>query len=252
MMDSFWWDFSSYGQFSKQVTALVEALEKRVLPAFESIAQEAEEEANRAWEEFMSLPGDGDEEPGDFAEDAAEAGQSYYSLLMGIKQGLLNLFAAALFHLVEQQIVMFLRLELMSHQEAVQPKLFKKGIDEFKKRLAQRGVNVEGISSWAKVEELELLANTVKHAEGDSAQKLSTKRPDHFVHPALPKPLFNLGVSSRPPFLPLAGENLYVSLEAIKEYRDAIVAFWEELRSTQQPRGWKSVRTGFGVLKKAR
>jgi hypothetical protein len=222
-----WWPSQLIEQFSSQVSATVDSIERRVLPTFEDIDQEAEKVAERAWERFMSLPGTGDEDPGDFAEAAEEAGVSHYMLLHGIRQGILNLFAAALFHLFEQQAVMFLRIELLSLKGDIESRLFS--MAEFKKQLAERGIDIAKFSSWLKLDELRLVANTVKHAEGDSAQKLRAKRPDLFQHPWL-KGRFDLfsGASTRPAFLPLAGQDIYISLADIKDYRNAILTFWRE------------------------
>ena len=43
------------------------------------------------------------------------------------------------------------------------------------------GIDIEKFSSWAKVNELRLLANAVKHADGDSCTELKGLRPDLFV-----------------------------------------------------------------------
>jgi hypothetical protein len=50
-------------KFVPQLSALVEALENRVLPAFGAIEQEAEAHSDEVWERFMSMPGTGDEDP---------------------------------------------------------------------------------------------------------------------------------------------------------------------------------------------
>ncbi len=61
----------------------------------------------------MSAPATGDEDPADFAEAAEQAGVSHYLLLDGIRQGMLNLFAAALYHSFEQQVMRFHRKQVL-------------------------------------------------------------------------------------------------------------------------------------------
>jgi hypothetical protein len=42
------------------------------------------------------------------------------------------------------------------------------------------GVDITGTDSWRKLKELKALVNTIKHGEGDSADKLRKLRPDFF------------------------------------------------------------------------
>lgn len=221
------WSSTSRHEFSTQLAAIVDALETRILPAFDGVDKEGEAVAKDAWERFMSAPGTGDEEPGDFVEAAEQAGVSHYVLLHGIRQGMLNLFAAALYHAFEQQVMLLFRREILDPQEENDSRLFQ--MMEFQKRLKGLGIDITEFSSWSKIDELRLVANTVKHAEGDSAQKLHGQRPDLFEHPDLRKQGLSFGTSNPHVFLPLPGEDLYVSLEDIRQYRDALLEFWKEL-----------------------
>ena len=65
----FWSDYFRR-EFVPQLRAIVDALEKRLLPAFAGIEEEAEAVSQQAWDAFMSSPATGDEDPADFAEDA--------------------------------------------------------------------------------------------------------------------------------------------------------------------------------------
>ncbi len=206
---------------------MVETLERRVLPAFEGIEAEAQAVADERWEEFMSAPATPDADPGDFAESAEQAGVSDYLLMNGIRQGMLNLFAAALFHTFEQQVMLFHRKQVLHPSKENAPAFFR--MSEFQKRLEALGIGIRAFSSWAKVEELRLVASTVKHAEGDSARKLHQQRPDIFQPPEVPKICLIASRAARHVCMPLAGEDLYVSLKDVKEYRDAVLQFWEEL-----------------------
>jgi hypothetical protein len=214
-------------EFSPQLSAIVEALEKRMLPAFGGIEEEAEAVSQEAWEAFMSAPATGDEDPADFAEAAEQAGVSHYLLLDGIRQGMLNLFAAALYHAFEQQVMLFHRKQVLHPGEENDPNFFK--MNEFQKRLRAYGIDITTFSSWPRVDELRLVANTVKHAEGDSAQKLHSLRPDLFEHPQSQKFLALATRGAPRVFQPLVGEDLYVSLKDIHDYRNALLEFWKEL-----------------------
>ena len=99
--DPFW--ISAFQtEFVPQLNAIVDALEKRLLPNLEE--KKIELESNRIteedWERFMSMPATGNEDPADFADRAQNAGIAHYTLMYGIRQGMFNLFAAALYQCV--------------------------------------------------------------------------------------------------------------------------------------------------------
>lgn len=214
-------------EFIPHLRALVEALEKRMLPAFSDIEVEAQAVTDEAWNAFMSAPGTGDEDHAYFAEAAEQAGVSHYMLLRGIRQGTINLFAAALFHAFEQQIILFLRRQVLDLRDENDPKLFK--INELRTRLSTLGIDITMFPSWATIDELRYVANTVKHAEGSSARKLHSLRPALFENPDVVDFGIRFGRGSPSVFLPLLGEDLYVSLADIQQYRDSLIRFWEEL-----------------------
>ncbi|MCU1302008.1 MAG: hypothetical protein JWQ87_2292 [Candidatus Sulfotelmatobacter sp.] len=214
-------------EFAPQVRAIVETLEKRMLPAFAGIEDEAETVVEKAWDALMSAPGTGDEDPGDFAEAAQDAGISHYMLLNGIRQGMVNLFAAALYHAFEQQIMMFLRREVLHPREENDPRLFQ--MSEFQKRMNILGIDITTFLAWAKVDELRLVANTVKHAEGSAAHKLHEIRPDLFVPPQTAELGLALDKIEPRVFLPLVGEDLFVSVADAGQYRDSLLEFWQQL-----------------------
>jgi len=227
VLNHYFWTGIFRREFAPQLRAIVETLEKRVLPAFDNIDGEANAVAEETWDAFMSAPGTGDEDPGDFAEAAQDAGVSHYSLHYGIRQGMVNLFAAALYHAFEQQLMMLLRREILNPREENDRGLFQ--VSEFQKRLKGLHIDISTFPSWATVDELRLVANTVKHAEGAAAHKLHQVNPDLFVSPRTAE----LGLAFRPKeprvFSPLLGEDLYVTLGDVERHRDALLYFWQEL-----------------------
>jgi hypothetical protein len=73
----------------------------------------------------------------------------------------LSLFSAALYHMTEQHLI-DLRQEILvdDGHDAVRPEA---AIDWFEHEV---GVDVKGLDSWEVIDELRLVANTVKHSEG--------------------------------------------------------------------------------------
>ena len=233
VLNHYWWARTFQNDFAPQLCAVVDALKGRLFLSFETIEAEAEAVTQKVWKGFMSGVGTGDEDPANSAEAAQDAGVSHYLLLAGIRQGLLNLFAVALFHTFEQQVMQFLRRELLHPPEENDPKLLKWA--EFEKRLKACGIEIRHVSSWPKVEELRLVTNTVKHAEGDSAQELFRVRPDLFEHPGVQKPA-GLTTKAQPRvLLPLVGEDLYVQLSDVEAYLRALLGFWAELTKAMLP-----------------
>jgi hypothetical protein len=213
--------------FAPQLREMVDALERRVLPGFAGIEAEAEAHSEELWNDITSAPGTGDEDLSDFAEAAQEAGVDRYMLLDGIRQGIVNLFAASLYHAFEQQVITFLRKELLHPIEANDSQLF--GMQEFQKRLSSHSIDVTALESWPVIDELRLVANTVKHAEGKSAEKLHQVRPDFFRQPGFPE-LGEWVIRSKPRvFQPLVGKDLYVEPKDVRAYLTSLLQFWEEL-----------------------
>lgn len=174
----------------------------RVLGAFDGIETEANEYGQRAWESYVGS-GSGTAE---LAEHAQNQGILYYEGLSNLRQGISNLLAVGLYHQFEQHRD---RLEqVMKSQNCVWP-------------------DTTAFQCAAKIDELRLLANTVKHADGPSAAKLRVIRPDYFVYPIIRE------IGGNPPPIPLrnplGGTDLFVGREDFPGYRDAIRSFWEEL-----------------------
>ena len=149
------------------------------------------------------------------AERTEEEGINFYLTVRSLRQGLVNLFAVALYELFLQHLMVLHRRELLGIHKENDQKLYR--VDEAWERLRESGIDVEKFRARRKVKELRLVANTVKHAEGLAAEDLRKLRPDLFILP------------NSTLFKPLLGENFFVRPEDIASYTDAIAEFWEEL-----------------------
>ena len=198
---------------------------ERLLPTFSQIDQESEAVAEAAWERLDATADDKADEA-DAAEAAEKAGVAHYLALVDAKQGLLNLFAVALHHLVEQQQITVLRHELFQRNEAVSYKMLS--VAEFVKRLAAANIKFAASTSSLAIEELRNVANASKHAEGTSAEWLASNRSDIFTAPSLraDKRLFQ--GPSRWLFQPMTGQDLYVTTDDLERYFRAADQFWQE------------------------
>lgn len=104
-------------------------------------------------------------------------------------------------------------------------------MEEAKNRLRSvYGIQIEAFLSWNKINELKLVANTVKHADGMSCEVLKKLRPDYFTPPSLEKDGLDSGHGGiGEVFHPLAGEDLYISTEEFAKYVEAVKQFCEDL-----------------------
>jgi len=142
-----------------------------------------------------------------------------------IRQGLINTFAVALYHRFEQHFSKFFRVAV---GDADISKV-SRGAHEVAKTFAAIGLDPKGLPGWSVIDELRLIANCVKHAEGESCGKLRLNRRDLFVKPPWSGEADqDIHDSYVPPFIqePLAGEGLYLTEKEFREKADAIKAFW--------------------------
>jgi hypothetical protein len=184
----------------------------RFLAKLRDIDAEADEVYREACRRWMSRPGTGDEDPSDGEESAQAAAQERYNALFSLRHAALNLLAAWLYHLFEQQVQSYEKRNSYSGERYA--KLFP-------------------LEAGSKVEELRLVANAVKHGDRlsrgydeTSVEKLRAIRSDMFEHPYLAKKGIKFVSTTTTPF---AGDGLYVSEEDLIAYEQAIVSLWEEV-----------------------
>jgi len=218
------WEPFIRNQLIQQITIFVENIENRIIPSFDDIKNEAEKVAEQEWDKLCSSCFSPDIDPSDLAEKAHDAGVGHYLMLSSVKQALLNVSVTTLYHLFEQQLLFFLRREVIHPSEENNINLMKIAI--LKEQFLQYNIDIEKFSSWSTINELRLFANTIKHAEGDSAVKLRKVRPDLFN---FKKDKTSIYSSYSRVYMPLAGEDIYILIEDLKNYKDAITKFWDEL-----------------------
>ncbi len=224
--DPLFWSRYFKDPFSKQITAFCDSIIDRVLPAFDNIDEEAEKVAEQEYTRIGNLSANEYVDIEKIAESAQDAGIEYHELLSRAKQGLMNIATAGLYHLFEQQLLFFYRRQVLHTSQENDTKLFK--LKELKTRLASGGIDIEKLPSWPKINELRLVANTVKHGEGDSAEQLRDIRQDLFIHPSLRSNDFLANNPHYTIYMPMSGEDIFVEVNDFQKYKDAVLGFWEE------------------------
>jgi hypothetical protein len=129
-----------------------------------------------------------------------------------------------LFHLFEQHAAELRLRALRGHPKEIS---LKHVIQWLKK---DAGVDLETFGNWDTIyDELRLVANAVKHAEGKSAAQLRLKRPELLMHPKEREGLARKNLIRFPVRKPLFGEDLYITPGDFCRYAEAVVGFWSEL-----------------------
>lgn len=209
-------------------------VEDHIIPLSNQLQKMAEAVEKEAYDDLMSQPV-GDEYSGDgseAAETAHDMGLSFYEDISKMYQATLNLFAAGLFHVVEQQLADLTR-DAAIEREVADTKL-QVVVDWYKKNCQ---LDPTQFSSWSVIEELRLVANTTKHAEGASATQLRTRNPKLFQYPLLRKDVPNVAVFHTPLSLPLGGDGLYVTGDEFRRYHKAVLDLFEWLRTYFEDHG---------------
>jgi hypothetical protein len=225
-LDPQFWSHCFKDTFAKQIDTFWNAVVNRVLPTLDHIAEEAEKVAEHVYQRLGNDPASEFTDMSDIAESAQDAGIAYYDLMSGMKQNFLNIATVGLHHLFEQQLLVFHRRQVLGPNQEDDVRLLE--VKEMKGCLAEAGIDIEGLSSWPKIDELRLVANAVKHGEGSSARQLRNRRRDLFVHPSVRKEGPFGDHPQQRIYMPMSGVEVFVTVKDFGEYRDAILMFWDE------------------------
>jgi hypothetical protein len=204
-----------------------------VLPQFNNLDQRAEQVATEYYEQVTSQPApeDFDGDLSGFAEDANDEAIGWYQMMRSLRQTMLNLLAAGLYHLTEQQLAMLCRDGGFSVAPPEETH-FSKVSSWYKQHLQ---LNLESLPSYQLLNELKHVANTVKHGKGPACDKLKELRPELFTDPAFAKFLGGMGVDPKEDLqqkvveAPLAGDDLFVTEDGLRKYAEGAESFFLEI-----------------------
>lgn len=210
-----------------EIDALAHALSRRVLPGFANLEEEANEVEEEEFQRLQRRHYSEDPDVASLAELAQDRALTHYLGARDILQGIINLFAVGLWHLVEQQ------LAFLQRRRFYQGALVDSDNPNFAqvvKRLLEFDIDVKQFASFGQIEELQLLANCIKHGDGRSCAELRTRRPSLFELPGFDSSDF--GAFDVPVIKPLGGSEVYVTAETFQEYVTATKGFLSELADT--------------------
>jgi hypothetical protein len=142
-----------------------------------------------------------------------------------VRQGITNLYAVGLRHLYEQQIS-YLVLKVSRKKDRTAH--YQKDEDY----IESSEIDIKKFRSWQKIDELRLVSNAVKHAEGQSSKKLKEVRPDLFHDPEIAHLTTGSFFRNKSVHHPLFGYDIYLQESDIQNYAKAIEDFWNEFIET--------------------
>jgi hypothetical protein len=153
---------------------------ERFLPALAELENEATAISEKEQERLSAHMDREWDDPADIAEQAHDAGLSFYEQYAPIRKGLINMYAVGLYHLVGQQRFLFFRQVTPASGTDLKPQRdpkFKDAVDW----LNAHDIFVAKLQSWPVMEKLNLLSDCVKHAAGRACRQLLEKEPDWFT-----------------------------------------------------------------------
>lgn len=187
---------------------------------FEDINKEAREYGNELFREYR---GNEDTDFSQVAEWAEEESIEMYQSLLTMKSNHLLMTVSLLYHTWEQQLIKFTIREMENYFD------FTKKVMQFKEVqtiFELHGVSIPDTIAWPKIRELKNLTNTIKHGDGDSAEKLRKIRPDFFQSDLFEHSVDRLEFNGA---VLLDGYTLKVKENDLLAYVDATKAFWDEM-----------------------
>jgi hypothetical protein len=215
----------------RPIIAFREYIFRDVVPQFSRLNERADQIAKEHFENAINQPV-GEDCGGDlsgFTEDAQDYALSWYEMMRSLRQTMLNLLAAGLFHLTEQQLAQ------LGNDAAFDNRRPKEAtLDEVVKWYGSvLRLDLKHLPGWPIIHELRLVANTAKHAEGKSSSELRNLRPELFCDPIFFQIYQGIGIKdyflNRPVSAPLAGEDLYVSDERLQQYAESVEKVFREI-----------------------
>ncbi|OAB34136.1 hypothetical protein [Paenibacillus glacialis] len=217
-------------QLKRCISVFVQTYIEKISPTFDYIDEEAQVQAYNHYCELDESSNSEYLDQLDFAEAAKEYGYQHWEGMALMQYNTKLMSISTLYQFWEQQVRKLVFEELTSHLKftiekggSVEFKTFcTRGIDDIKEMFLQCGVDMKLLKSWAKIDELRLLQNVIKHGDGKSASNLEELRPDYFRHVG--------GTKAMDLYLSTLNERvLDVNENEIFTYGEALKEFWDEL-----------------------
>lgn len=204
----------------KKQLSLVEDYYYRTRIVFEGIGKESEDYSKSQYLNYTLKEGT---DPSLVSIWAIQQGTEMLETLSIMKYNHLLMTISMLYHIWEQQMIITI------HKLPSIIELDKKGsnINKFKTIFKSHGINIQD-KAWKCIWELTQLVNTIKHGEGDSADKLRALRPDFFDLSFISDAADSLKLNGA---VLLDDFSLQVEERDLVNYIYSTKSFWNEMQS---------------------
>jgi hypothetical protein len=215
-------------QYREELNRYSIVFHERIVTSFAGLNDEAKIIQDKEYERLGEYVDPEYADPDYGMEEAFHAGVEFYLTTDAVRQGIYNLMSAGIFHLLEQQ-AQYLATRVLANP-VIQPDR-RGGFSQLKTMLNGKfGINIESFKCWSQLNELRLVANTVKHGDGRSSAELKALNPDLFKDPQDPFPHI-----ASVPLRPLVGEGLRLSADHFDTYTSCVEQFWHEIVEALYP-----------------
>lgn len=200
---------------------------ERIQPIFANAEEEAEKYQDELWNSVMGAQCTEDTytDPGDCVEYVRDKAIERYDMLHLMHYRNVGMWIACMCQVWEQQLYSFVINE--AEQEGIEynPADIKRGFAFSKEVFEWHQQPFEQMTVWPKIKELRLLVNVIKHAEGDSEQKLRKLRPDYFTENVAGTTFDMMSLYHTT----LLEPTLMIQVQDFLDYFSALVQFWIDL-----------------------
>lgn len=214
-------------QYIDDLTTIKNMFIERIQPVFANPEAEAKQYANQLWQSLMNCPCAEDEcaDPGDYVEFVQDKEIERYEMLSLMRYRNIGMWLSCLCQVWEQQLYSFIMHEAEREGLKYDSKVSKRGFAFTKEAFDFHQQRFEAMPVWTKIKELRLLVNVIKHAEGDSEEKLRKIRPDYFVQDVYGTKYDLISLYHTT----LLEPTLIIKEQDFIDYFDALVQFWKDL-----------------------
>ena len=200
---------------------------ERIQPIFADPESEAEKYKEELWESIMNRPCGEDDwtDPGNYVDFVQDKAIERYEILSLMKYRNIGMWISCLCQVWEQQLFSFIIHEAEQEGLKYDPADIKRGFAFTNEAFKFHQQRFEDMPVWIKIKELRLLVNVIKHAQGDSEEKLRRIRPDYFIQDLC-------GTKYDPMSLyhtTLLEPTLMIKEQDFIDYFDVLVQFWRNL-----------------------
>lgn len=198
----------------------VDQAKTRLLSHFANIEAEADQAEKELWERSGEFFDPDCHDPADLAEAARDHGMEFYQLLCDMHDRTRLSVVAGMYHQWDKSFRRFLVREFKWPRLVVgdntRRAIWKLDSAKLEQLLGALGLDLQKLSSYARLDAMRLVVNVFKHGEGQSLDDLRQRHPGFLgEHP------HDWGFYD--------DTDLTVSDEQIDEFATAIEAFWNEL-----------------------